>query len=125
MGNFVADINNDAQVDIFTTDMLPENPEIWKKSIGEDKVEVYRIKEQFGYGDQYVRNTLQLNLGNGMFSDISLFAENFATDWSWAPLIFDMNNDGLQDIHITNGIYKRPNDLDFVNYLNSNPGAMR
>ncbi|MEC7752810.1 VCBS repeat-containing protein [Roseivirga sp. UBA1976] len=124
MGNFVADINNDAQVDIFTTDMLPEDPEIWKKSIGEDKVEVYRIKEQFGYGDQYVRNTLQLNLGNGMFSDISLFAENFATDWSWAPLIFDMNNDGLQDIHITNGIYKRPNDLDFVNYLNSNPGAM-
>lgn len=124
MGNFAADINNDAEIDIFTTDMLPGDPEIWKKSVGEDKVEVYRIKEQFGYGDQYVRNTLQLNLGNGMFSDISLFAENFATDWSWSPLIFDMNNDGLQDIHITNGIYKRPNDLDFVNYMNSNPGAM-
>jgi len=124
MGNSIADINNDGEVDIFTTDMLPENPEIWKKSIGEDKVEVYRIKEQFGYGDQFVRNTLQLNLGNGMFSDISLLADNFATDWSWAPLIFDMNNDGLPDIHITNGIYKRPNDLDFVNYLNTNPGAM-
>ncbi|WP_420384793.1 VCBS repeat-containing protein [Roseivirga sp.] len=124
MGNFVADINNDAQVDIFTTDMLPDDPEIWKKSIGEDKIEVYRIKEQFGYGDQYVRNTLQLNLGNGMFSDISLFSDNFATDWSWSPLIFDMDNDGLQDIHITNGIYKRPNDLDFVNYMNSNPGSM-
>ncbi len=124
MGNTVADINNDTEVDIFTTDMLPEDPEIWKKSIGEDKVEVYRIKEQFGYGDQYVRNTLQVNLGNGMFSDISLFSNNFATDWSWSPLIFDMDNDGLQDIHITNGIYKRPNDLDFVNYLNSNPGSM-
>lgn len=124
MGNFVADINNDAQVDIFTTDMLPDDPEIWKKSIGEDKVEVYRIKEQFGYGDQYVRNTMQMNLGNGMFSDISLFSDNFATDWSWSPLIFDMDNDGLQDIHITNGIYKRPNDLDFVNYLNTNPGSM-
>lgn len=124
MGNFIADINNDAEVDIFTTDMLPGNPEIWKKSVGEDKVEVYRIKEQFGYGDQYVRNTMQMNLGNGMFSDISLFSDNFATDWSWSPLIFDMDNDGLQDIHITNGIYKRPNDLDFVNYMNSNPGAM-
>lgn len=124
MGNFIADINNDAEVDIFTTDMLPGNPEIWKKSVGEDKVEVYRIKEQFGYGNQYVRNTMQMNLGNGMFSDISLFSDNFATDWSWSPLIFDMDNDGLQDIHITNGIYKRPNDLDFVNYMNSNPGAM-
>jgi len=124
MGNFVADINNDAEVDIFTTDMLPGNPEIWKKSVGEDKVEVYRIKEQFGYGDQYVRNTMQMNLGNGMFSDISLFSDNFATDWSWSPLIFDMDNDGLPDIHITNGIYKRPNDLDFVNYMNSNPGSM-
>lgn len=124
MGNFAADINNDAEVDIFTTDMLPGDPEIWKKSVGEDKVEVYRIKEQFGYGPQYVRNTMQMNLGNGMFSDISLFSDNFATDWSWSPLIFDMDNDGLQDIHITNGIYKRPNDLDFVNYMNSNPGAM-
>lgn len=124
MGNFVADINNDAELDIFTTDMLPGDPEIWKKSVGEDKVEVYRIKEQFGYGHQYVRNTMQLNLGNDMFSDISLFSNNFATDWSWSPLIFDMDNDGLQDIHITNGIYKRPNDLDFVNYMNSNPGAM-
>lgn len=124
MGNYIGDINNDGEVDIFTTDMLPGNPEIWKKSVGEDKVEVYRIKEQFGYGDQYVRNTMQMNLGNGMFSDISLFSDNFATDWSWSPLIFDMDNDGLPDIHITNGIYKRPNDLDFVNYMNSNPGAM-
>lgn len=124
MGNFVADINNDSEVDIFTTDMLPGDPEIWKKSVGEDKIEVYRIKEQFGYGPQYVRNTMQMNLGNGMFSDISLFSDNFATDWSWSPLIFDMDNDGLQDMHITNGIYKRPNDLDFVNYMNSNPGAM-
>lgn len=120
MGNVVADLNNDMAVDIITTDMLPSDPKIWRKSLGEDKVEVYDTKLRFGYDDQYVRNTLQMNLGNGQFSDISLITESFATDWSWSPLIFDMDNDGLQDLHISNGIYKRPNDLDFINYVTSN-----
>jgi len=116
MGNDLADINGDGLPEIFTTDMLPEDPEIWMKSLGEDKTEVYQIKKQFGYGDQYVRNHLQLNRGKDGFSDIALFSGVFASDWSWAPLIFDMDNDGLVDIHITNGIVKRPNDLDFIQY---------
>ncbi len=86
------------------------------KSVGEDKQEVYNIKKRMGYGDQYVRNHLQLNLGNGRFAEIGLLTNTFATDWSWSPLIFDMDNDGKKDIHITNGIVKRPNDLDFVQY---------
>lgn len=116
MGNEIADLNNDGLGEIITTDMLPSNPEIWKKSVVEDKSEVYKIKLGYGYGHQYVRNTLQRNLGEGQFSDVSLFTNTFASDWSWSPLIFDMDNDGLQDIHITNGIYKRPNDLDYLNY---------
>jgi len=116
MGNEIADLNNDGLGEIITTDMLPSNPEIWKKSVVEDKSEVYKIKLGYGYGHQYVRNTLQRNLGNGQFSDLSLFTNTFASDWSWSPLIFDMDNDGYQDIHITNGIYKRPNDLDYLNY---------
>lgn len=116
MGNDLADINNDGLPDIFTTDMLPENPEIWMKSVGEDKQEVYDVKKRLGYGDQYVRNHLQLNRGDGKFSEIGLLTGTFATDWSWSPLIFDMDNDGLKDIHITNGIVKRPNDLDFIQY---------
>ena len=116
MGNDLADINNDGLPDIFTTDMLPEDPEIWMKSVGEDKQEVFDVKKRLGYGDQYVRNHLQLNRGDGKFSEIGLLTNTFATDWSWSPLIFDMDNDGLKDIHITNGIVKRPNDLDFIQY---------
>lgn len=119
MGNDINDINNDGLPDIFTTDMLPEDPAIWMKSIGEDKQEVYDIKKKFGYGDQYVRNHLQLNQGNQRFAEIGLLTNTFATDWSWSPLIFDMDNDGHKDIHITNGIVKRPNDMDFVQYSQS------
>ncbi len=116
MGNDLADLNGDGKPEIFTTDMLPENPEIWMKSVGEDKSEVYQIKKQFGYNDQYVRNHLQVNQGNGSFSELALFAGVSASDWSWSPLIFDMDNDGFPDIHVTNGIVKRPNDLDFIQY---------
>jgi hypothetical protein len=116
MGNDLGDLNGDGLPEIFTTDMLPEDPEIWMKSVGEDKAEVYQIKKQFGYSDQYVRNNLQLNLGEKGFSEIALYADVFASDWSWSPLIFDMDNDGLKDIHVTNGIVKRPNDLDFIQY---------
>jgi hypothetical protein len=121
MGNEIADLNNDGFPEIITTDMLPSDPEIWRKSVTEDKVEVYKIKERLGYADQYVRNTLQENLGNGQFSDVSLMANTYASDWSWSPLIFDMDNDGWPDIHITNGIFKRPNDLDYLNYLSNPP----
>ena len=116
MGNDLADLNGDGLPEIFTTDMLPEDPEIWMKSVGEDKSEVYQIKKQFGYNDQYVRNHLQVNLGNGDFSELALFSGVSASDWSWSPLIFDMDNDGHPDIHVTNGIVKRPNDLDFIQY---------
>jgi hypothetical protein len=116
MGNDAADLNGDGLPEIFTTDMLPENPEIWMKSVGEDKAEVYQIKKQFGYQDQYVRNHLQLNQGKGNFTEIALFAGVYASDWSWSPLMFDMDNDGWTDIHVTNGIVKRPNDLDFIQY---------
>lgn len=123
MGNTADDLDNDGLSEIITTDMLPSDPEIWQMSVGEDKTEVYDIKLNFGYAHQYVRNTLQKNLGNGSFSDVSLMAGTFATDWSWAPLAFDMDNDGLLDLHISNGIYKRPNDLDYVNYGQDQPGV--
>ncbi len=123
MGNTADDLDNDGFSEIITTDMLPSDPEIWQMSVGEDKTEVYDIKLNFGYAHQYVRNTLQKNLGNGSFSDVSLMAGTFATDWSWAPLAFDMDNDGLLDLHISNGIYKRPNDLDYVNYGQDQPGV--
>lgn len=123
MGNVADDLDNDGLNEIVTTDMLPSDPEIWQMSVGEDKAEIYDIKKNFGYAHQYVRNTLQKNLGNGTFSDVSLMAGTYATDWSWAPLTFDMDNDGLLDLHISNGIYKRPNDLDYVNYGQDQEGV--
>lgn len=116
MGNDVADINNDGHMDIMTVDMLPEDPEILLKSVSEDRQEVYDIKKSYGYADQFVKNTLQINQ-NGQFSDIGSFIDLHATDWSWAPLMADFDNDAKMDIFITNGIFKRPNDLDYIQYL--------
>jgi hypothetical protein len=119
MGVDIADINNDELLDIFTLDMMPFDHEIFLKSGGEDSDKVFEIKKNYGFGTQYARNTLQLNKGNESYSDIALISNTHATDWSWSTLIEDYNNDGLNDIYITNGIYKRPNDLDYINFLSN------
>ncbi|MEE9362612.1 MAG: VCBS repeat-containing protein [Cellulophaga sp.] len=119
MGVDVADINNDGLLDIFTLDMMPFNHEIFLKSGGEDSDKVSLIKQNFGFNTQYARNNFQLNQGNETFSEVALLTETHATDWSWSVLLEDYDNDGLTDIFITNGIYKRPNDLDYVNYLST------
>lgn len=116
MGVDIADINNDQRLDIFTLDMMPFDHEIFLKSGGEDSDKVYQIKKNYGFETQYARNTLQLNLNNNSFSDVALMSNTYATDWSWSSLIQDFDNDGFSDVYITNGIYKRPNDLDYINF---------
>ncbi len=117
MGNDVGDINNDGLLDIIVLDMLPDEEQIRKQSGGEDDYELTEIKRKYGYKYQFVRNTLQLNLGNGIFSEIGRLAGIYSTDWSWSPLFCDVDNDGWKDIFITNGIYRRANDLDYVKFL--------
>ncbi|RLD27118.1 MAG: RNA-binding protein [Bacteroidetes bacterium] len=119
MGVDIADMNNDNNLDIFTLDMMPFDHEIFLKSGGEDSDKVSEIKKNFGFEAQYARNTLQLNRNNNAFSDIALMTGTYATDWSWSVLINDFDNDGLNDMYITNGIYKRPNDLNYINYLSN------
>ena len=119
MGVDVADLNGDGLLDIFTTDMMPNDPMILLKSGGEDSDKISRIKSEFGFQKQYSRNNFQLNRGDGTFSEIGFKTKTFATDWSWGVLLQDFNSDGQTDIFIANGIYKRPNDLDYINYLSN------
>ncbi len=115
MGCDVADVNGDGLPDIVTLDMLPEDPEILLKSASEDTQEVADIKLGYGYGSQYVRNCLQINRGDH-FAEVAQYAGVHATDWSWGALIADYINDGKAEIFITTGIFKRPNDLDYIQY---------
>ena len=119
MGIDIADMNNDHLFDIFTLDMKPDDYKILLKSGGEDMNKVSQIKKSYGYASQYARNCFQLNRDNKAFTEIGLITETYATDWSWSVLLQDFDNDGLNDIFITNGIYKRPNDLDYINFLSN------
>ncbi|HNP77841.1 MAG: VCBS repeat-containing protein [Cyclobacteriaceae bacterium] len=124
MGNDVGDINNDGFPDIMTTDMMPADEQVIKASVGEDSYEIYKYKLSYGFNYQVARNALQLNQGNGVFSDIGWLAGVAATDWSWSPLLVDLDNDGNRDVFVSNGIMRRPNDLDYLNFI-SNDSAQR
>ncbi|MFN0037776.1 MAG: VCBS repeat-containing protein, partial [Saprospiraceae bacterium] len=122
MGVDMADVNNDAWSEIFSLDMLPEDPKILKSSLGDDEYGVYQFKLGYGYGIQYARNTLQKNNGDAVasgqsptFSEVGMFAGVHATDWSWATLFLDFDNDGDKDLFVANGIERRMNDIDYAN----------
>lgn len=119
MGVDIADVNNDGLSEIMTLDMLPSDPYILKSSEGEDPVNTFKYKLGFGYNYQYARNMLQHNNGNGTFSEIGLFSNVYATDWSWSTLFADFNADGYKDIFVSNGIPKRMNDIDYINFISN------
>ena len=118
MGNDVADVNNDGFADILTTDMYPEDEAVEKASQGEDPLDIYRYKQQYGYMNQYSRNCLQVSVAGQKFMDVGAMAGVAATDWSWSPLLADYDNDGIKDLFVSNGIVRRPNNLDYVKYMN-------
>lgn len=125
MGVDVADINNDILPDIMVVDMLPNNYERQKKMLGSNNYDKYLLSQRNGYTPQYIHNTLQLH--NGFIkgeilpaSEIGFASGIASTDWSWAPLIADYDNDGNKDIYITNGYVKDITDLDFINYSEHN-----
>jgi hypothetical protein len=125
MGVDFADINNDAFPDLIAMDMLPEDPKMLKASQAEDPYDVYDFKITYGFNHQFARNTLQLNNQDGTFSEIALLAGVAATDWSWSSLFADFDLDGRKDIFITNGIQRRSNDLDYINFITVDSVQMR
>ena len=103
MGVDAGDINNDGLVDLITLDMLPEDNKRQKLLVAPDNFELYNNMVFNGFHHQSMRNMLQLNNGNQTFSEIGQLAGISNTDWSWAPLLADFNNDGLLDLYVTNG----------------------
>lgn len=116
MGSDLADINNDGLLDLMVMDMLPEDNYRQKVLKGPTRYDAYQMAADYGYFFQHMHNTLQLNNGDNTFSEIAWSAGVAATDWSWAPLFADFDQDGIQDLYITNGYRRDFTDLDFLKY---------
>jgi hypothetical protein len=129
MGNDIADINNDGLPDIVETDMMPADNYRQKMMFSDISYQTFQNSDRYGYIYQYPRNTLQVNRGLPpdasdstripVFSEIAYQAGVAQTDWSWAPLLVDADNDGLRDLLVTNGLPRDMSDLDFMAYRKS------
>ncbi|MDT7855774.1 VCBS repeat-containing protein [Rubrivirga sp. S365] len=124
MGADAADLDGDGRPELVVLDMAPRREAVRAVSAGDDTYDVAELKREMGYGAQIARNSVQLNRGLGpdgtpRFSDVAALAGVEATDWSWSALLADLDLDGRRDLYVTNGIWRRPNDLDYVNYVSS------
>lgn len=120
MGTDAGDLNHDGWLDLVSLDMLPVDEKVLKSTANDDPFDIANYKVKLGYTEQYTRNMLQLNTYGGMhLSEIGLMAGIAATDWSWSPLLADFNNDGIPDLFVTSGVWRRANDLDYIQYISN------
>ena len=117
MGSDTGDVNNDGLVDLITTDMTPEDHYRSKTNMASMSSEAFKELVDSGAHRQYMANSLQINTGKGTFFDVANMAGIASTDWSWASLLVDLDNDGYKDIVISNGIKKDVDNNDFRNTL--------
>ncbi|MFC2113089.1 VCBS repeat-containing protein, partial [Bacteroidota bacterium] len=117
MGVDIADINNDGLSEIYVTDMLPEGDARLKNTSEFERYDIYILKLMDDFYHQFMQNSLQLNNGNETFSEIAFYSGVAETDWSWGPIMFDMDNDGYVDIFVSNGIYHDLTNQDFIEFF--------
>jgi hypothetical protein len=116
MGADIADINNDGWPDIYTLDMLPADNKRQKLLFAPDNYELYNNQLANGFYHQLMRNMLQVNNGNGTFSELGQISGISNTDWSWSALFADFNNDGNKDLFVTNGYGRDMINRDFIKF---------
>lgn len=116
MGSDAADYNNDGFIDLLTLDMQPEDNHAQKMHTGAENRNKFQQLFQHGFYYQYSRNMLHKNNGDGTFSEVSQLAGLSNTDWSWAALFCDFDNDGYKDVFISNGYQKDYTDMDMIVY---------
>lgn len=117
MGSDMADLNNDGYIDLLTLDMNPEDYVRSKTTMAMTSVDEFELMVQSDYHYQYMHNMLQLNNGNGTFSEIGKLAGIGDTDWSWSILSADFNLDGYSDVYVTNGVFRDVIDRDKNNEI--------
>ena len=117
MGADAADIDNDLNTDLMVTEMLPETLSRKKLKASYENWDKHELAKSKGYGNQFPRNVLQRNMGEETFAEISRIAGLDGSEWSWAALFFDMDNDGLKDLYISNGIHKDLLDRDYLTFM--------
>ncbi len=117
MGADLQDINNDGKPDIFTTDMLPGDDYRLKTNTSFESYDVYMLKKNQDFFNQFTQNSLQVNNGEGKFLETAFYSGVAASDWSWGALMFDADNDGWSDILVCNGIYRDVTDQDFIDFF--------
>lgn len=117
MGADISDVNNDGYADIFTTDMLPPDDYRLKTLGAFDHIDLHMFRLKNGFYNQYMKNCLMVNNGNGQFLETANFSGVQATDWSWGALFFDADNDGLNDIFVCNGVNRDVTNLDFMDFF--------
>ena len=124
MGADIADLNNDGLPEIFVTDMLPGDDARLKQTTKFPDYNEYTLRVERGFHHQAMRNTLQVNRGDGTFAELGQQAGVNATDWSWGALLADLDNNGYRDIFVSNGAYKDVTDQDFIHYMSSDPAVL-
>jgi enediyne biosynthesis protein E4 len=117
MGVDIGDINNDDHADIFVSEMLPDQELRLKTTTAFENIDIQKLKQNAGFFNQFQQNTLQVSNGNGGFYETAFYSGVAASDWSWGGLIFDADNDGLNDIYVCNGIYNDVTDQDFIDFF--------